>query len=350
MAVRQTLSTSSDGIRAITESEGLRLKAYQDGAGVWTIGYGHTATAREGMEIGPSEAERLLRLDLREAEDVVNRRVEVDLKQNQFDALVSLVYNIGGGAFSNSALLRLLNSGDYVGAAEQLPRWNKITVAGKKVADRGLTKRRARERAMFERGMEIPIILEERKPMILDEFARAALGVLARKVPEVGEIYAKSDAGRKNVEGLAKILETAKEVSDAVSEQEAVQKIAASPQLQKDMSTQVRAEYYDIVTGTSDDSMDRAAARVSLGGPDLAKPLLRQAFGLLLAGLIGVFALMGWYAYKGVDVPGELMAVAISLVTMIGISWKTMIEYRFGSSDGSKRSGDAVREIATRGR
>lgn len=135
--------------QAIKTAEGLRLTAYLDGGGVWTIGYGHTgADVRGGLTIPLSEAERLLTRDLRVAEGHVNDAVKVKLTQNQFDALVSFVYNVGGGAFRSSTLLKLLNAGDYEGAANQLPRWNKDN--GKVV--KGLTNRRHEERELFLRS------------------------------------------------------------------------------------------------------------------------------------------------------------------------------------------------------
>ena len=136
--------------QTIKDHEGLRLTAYQDGGGVWTIGYGHTGSdVREGLTIPLSEAERLLTRDLRTAEGYVNGAVKVKLTQNQFDALVSFVYNIGGDAFEKSTLLRLLNAGEYEGAANQFLRWNKDNG---KVID-GLTNRRRKERDLFLRGM-----------------------------------------------------------------------------------------------------------------------------------------------------------------------------------------------------
>lgn len=134
--------------QTIKDHEGLRLTAYKDGGGVWTIGYGHTgADVREGLTIPLSEAERLLTLDLRVAEGHVNKLVQVNLNQNQFDALVSFVYNLGGDAFRSSTLLKLLNAGDYEGAANQFQRWNKDN--GKVVP--GLTNRRGKERELFLR-------------------------------------------------------------------------------------------------------------------------------------------------------------------------------------------------------
>lgn len=133
-------------IDKIKEHEGLRLQAYLPTPNdVWTIGYGHTSTAKKGMVITEERAEALLRQDIAWVEDAINKNVVVPLTQNQYDALASLIYNIGAGAFSKSTLLRLLNTGDYEGAANQFPRWNKQK--GKVL--KGLTRRREEERQLF---------------------------------------------------------------------------------------------------------------------------------------------------------------------------------------------------------
>ncbi len=137
--------TGRSGVELIKKWEGLRLRAYLCPAGVWTIGYGHTQTAKPGMVITEAEAERLLLRDLRTFEDDVNSLVKVRLSQSQFDALVSLIYNIGPTNFGRSTLLRMLNAGDYKGAAAQFSRWNRAN--GKVLA--GLMNRRAEEAALF---------------------------------------------------------------------------------------------------------------------------------------------------------------------------------------------------------
>lgn len=133
-------------IDIIKKHEGLRLEAYLPTPNdVWTIGYGHTHTTKQGMKITAGQAESLLRKDIAWVEKAVNTLVVVPLTQNQFDALSSLVFNIGEGAFSTSTLLRLLNAGDYEGAANQFPRWNKQ----KGRVLNGLTRRRQEERQLF---------------------------------------------------------------------------------------------------------------------------------------------------------------------------------------------------------
>lgn len=137
---------SQAGIDFIKTFEELRLEAYDDGGGVWTIGWGHTQGVHKGDEITTEEAESMLVWDLAEAEDGVNMYVEVDLDQGEYDALVSFAFNVGVPAFHGSTLLRLLNNGaDRTTVARQFDRWNKDN--GKVI--NGLTRRRADERKMF---------------------------------------------------------------------------------------------------------------------------------------------------------------------------------------------------------
>lgn len=140
------MHTSQKGLDLIKSFEGLRLSAYKDVVGVVTIGYGTTSGVKMGDTITKERAEELLRDDVKRFEDQVLRLVKVPLTQGQFDALVSFTYNLGAANLGNSTLLRLLNAGDYKGAAAQFDRWTKA--GGKELP--GLVKRRAAERALFE--------------------------------------------------------------------------------------------------------------------------------------------------------------------------------------------------------
>lgn len=140
------LKTSQKGIDLIAQFEGCKTQAYYDIVGVLTIGYGHTgADVKKNMIITQEQAQTLLKSDLLRFETTVNHYVTVPLTQNQFDALVCFVYNVGSGNFSSSTLLKLLNAGNYVGAADQFVRWNK---AGGQVVN-GLTNRRLAEKQLF---------------------------------------------------------------------------------------------------------------------------------------------------------------------------------------------------------
>lgn len=137
------------GIALIKEFEGLRLEAYKDPVGIWTIGYGSTNNplAIPGSKITEAQAETLLRDDLDRFERAVSAMAPV-ATDNQFAAMVSLAFNVGEGegGFKTSTLRRKHNEGDYEGAANEFQRWNK---AGGKVLG-GLTRRRAAEAALYK--------------------------------------------------------------------------------------------------------------------------------------------------------------------------------------------------------
>ena len=125
--------------------EGLSLTAYQDSAGIWTIGYGHTAGVTSGMTCTQEQAEAWLLEDIQWACSVVGNEVKVPLTQGEFNALVDFVFNVGSGNFAGSTMLRLLNQGLYAQAAEQFQLWD---LAGGQVVA-GLLRRRIAEENEF---------------------------------------------------------------------------------------------------------------------------------------------------------------------------------------------------------
>ena len=139
------MKTSAEGLALIKKFEGLELTAYKCAAGVWTIGYGHTKDVQEGDEWSEAHADHMLEVELEEFEEYINDNVTVALSQNQFDALVSWVYNLGPANLKASTMLKVLNSGDYEGVPAQIQRWNK---AGGKVLE-GLIRRRKAEALLF---------------------------------------------------------------------------------------------------------------------------------------------------------------------------------------------------------
>lgn len=151
------MKISNNGLSLIKTFEGLELEAYPDpgtGGAPWTIGYGHTGSdVRKGLVWTDAQADKALAQDVAQFERDVTSLVKVQINQNQFDALVSFAYNCGSDIDSDdiaeglgdSTLLKKLNAGDYDGAANEFPKWNK---SGGKVMS-GLTKRRAAERSLF---------------------------------------------------------------------------------------------------------------------------------------------------------------------------------------------------------
>ncbi|WP_410529524.1 lysozyme (plasmid) [Serratia sp. AXJ-M] len=136
---------SERGLSLIKHFEGKRLQAYLCAAGVWTIGYGHTDDVRPGDVIDDMKADSFLRRDVTVSENIVRRFVRAPLNQDQFDALVSFVFNIGIRNFESSTMLKKLNAGDSVGASDEFLRW--VYAAGKSIS--GLVFRRQAEKRLF---------------------------------------------------------------------------------------------------------------------------------------------------------------------------------------------------------
>lgn len=139
------MRTSQNGINLIKGFESLRVEAYRCPAGVWTIGYGHTAGVKRGDRIDARKAERLLSEDLRESEAVVSRECP-GLSQNQFDALVSFVFNVGETQFMRSTLLKCVKANpENVNIRYEISRWTR----SKGVELAGLMRRRRAEADLY---------------------------------------------------------------------------------------------------------------------------------------------------------------------------------------------------------
>jgi|GEM_PF-427036 len=140
-------------VASVKAMEGEKLCAYRCPAGVRTIGYGHTgADVAEGMQISETQADALLRQDLKVARDGVDRIASargIKLSEHERAALTSFAFNVGVGALSHSNIMSRLQAGDHQGAADALLDWDKAHVNGQLVRLRGLTGRRQFEREMF---------------------------------------------------------------------------------------------------------------------------------------------------------------------------------------------------------
>ena len=138
---------SDAGLALLKQAEGFRAKVYHDAAGLLTIGYGHrllnAASFPDGID--ESQAAEILASDVRDAEQAVIRLTKVVLTQGRFDALVDFVFNLGQIRLANSTLLKLLNSGEYNAAAEELLKWDHVG----SVEVAGLKARREAEYALW---------------------------------------------------------------------------------------------------------------------------------------------------------------------------------------------------------
>ena len=147
------MQVSDAGIELIKSFEGFRANAYPDpksGGDPWTVGYGSTKfpsgrPVKQGDKVTPAQAELYLREDVKKFANSVDTLVTAPLKQCQYDALVSFVYNLGATNFRNSTLLKKLNAKDYKGAADEFLRW----VSQGSSVEAGLRRRRTAERSLF---------------------------------------------------------------------------------------------------------------------------------------------------------------------------------------------------------
>lgn len=149
--VAGALILSAAGIAGIVQFEGKANRVYMDPVNIPTVCVGHTATvsrADVGKVYSDAQCQALLQQDTKDAQAAVKRVLTAPVTQDQYDALVSLAFNIGSGALAKSTLVRKHNAGDCLGAAREFTRWNK---AGGRVLP-GLTKRRAWEKSLYEKG------------------------------------------------------------------------------------------------------------------------------------------------------------------------------------------------------
>lgn len=220
----------STAVSLVRHFEGLYLRAYLCPAGVPTIGYGHTKGVKMGQTITAEQADAFLAADLAEAAEAVDRLVKVHLTEPQRGALASFVFNLGASNLRSSTLLKLLNRGDFEGAANQFGVWIKATVGGKKKTLAGLVARRAAEEALF-RGMDwtapsagqrMPQAVqpEAPKPLTKSVTAQAAAGGLGIGgiVAAVGPLLAPALDAAKQVQGVAdQVQQAQQQVAGAVS-------------------------------------------------------------------------------------------------------------------------------------
>ena len=142
---------TDEGLDLIKLYEGYSSSPYLCPAQHWTIGYGaiwgmdDTRVKEDHPDINEDQADYLLRRDVKKSEMAVLRHIRVPLEDGQFNALCSFVFNLGSGALQSSTLRRKINRGDYIGAANEFPRW--VYAGGRRL--KGLVRRREHERSMF---------------------------------------------------------------------------------------------------------------------------------------------------------------------------------------------------------
>jgi lysozyme len=248
--------TNAAGLSIIRQAEGLRLRAYLCPAGVWTIGRGTTIypdgrKVRPGDRCTPQQADEYKAHDVRRFERAVENAVNVPLTSNQFSALVSWAYNCKG--WESSTLIRLLNAGDYAGAAAQLPRWNR---GGGRVLP-GLVKRRAAERDLFLTPDSAPLQAvglmaatdtptKESTPVL--PVLGALLPTIIGMIPSLTKVFTDgTSVTDRNIVVAQKVGELIVDATQATNLQDAVETMQRDPEALQAATSAVQSQLYDLV-------------------------------------------------------------------------------------------------------
>jgi lysozyme len=357
---------SERGLAIIREFEGLRLHAYPDpasGGEPYTLGYGHTLDVDPGDNCTLEEAEQWLLDDCADAEVAVLKHVRVPLSQGQLDALISFVFNLGDGNFHKSTLLRKLNAGDYVGAWQEFPRWNKA--AGKVMP--GLSRRRAAEAKLFaqstsekhaqisdELSSEQPISLagetasaaedhppiqEQPMPAPLIPILAAVLPSLIRSIPDFGKLFSSSsEVSERNVKAVEMAVGIVQEAVGARNAQEAAEIVASDPAQAEAAAEALQARWYELQPPPVSVEAARKSdvAFVAAGSNPLSSPAFLISLVLLVMPmmLLGDVFFFHPGAYDG-PLRTQIVTGVLMVIAIVGGYW-------LGSSFGSAKKTDLM--------
>ena len=360
------MKLSPVGAKLIQQFESCRLKAYWDAHGkVWTIGWGHTgADVKADDNWTQEQADAAFYKDVAWASQCVNEGVTVPLTQGQFDALVSIVFNVGPGNDaksgiirlrdgSPSTLLRLLNTMDYAGAAAQFEQW----ISPGTDVTAGLLRRRKVERALFENENNLPtqiapqpVQIAPQPPPIAPQpvkgkpmfpFLAALLPALIDKIPDLIKIVGdkSADVSTRNTEAVVKIFEMAKTVTGQPNEQAAVEAIQKDPAVAQKFNDEIRKEWFDLSQRSISDA--RVFAMASAQEVKVRTVLFKFTFIELLSLLmLFIGAAGGWFVLASDSMSAEMKGSVITLVLIAGFSG--VKEFWLGSSEDSRKKTDLL--------
>lgn len=358
---------SQSGLDAIKRHEGLRLHAYPDpatGGEPWTIGYGRAHGITQGQQISAETAEQYLREDVEWVEDAIRETVTAPLTQAQFDALCSLIYNIGEGAWRKSTMLKKINAKNYLGAAQEFVRWN--LAAGKVMP--GLTNRRVLEQRMFEsEGLPGDDVIRnepkvntspepvEKQPktihipprpdqepytspeasMPIPAIVTALLPTLIESIPKLASIFKPgSQVAERNVAAASAVLGIVQSATGAVNAQEAVERIKADPAALAAATKAVEAHWFELAeSGGGGIEGARKADAVVSGGDMLHSPSFWVALALLPLVYLIVGSVVGLFGSPWSDDVRSAIANGV-----VGMVIGALAGYYFGQTTSRNRT------------
>lgn len=358
---------SQRGLDAIKRHEGLRLHAYPDpatGGEPWTIGYGRAHGVTQGQQISADTAEQYLREDLQWVEDAIKETVTAPLTQGQYDAICSLIYNIGEGAWRGSTMLKRLNERQYMQAAAEFIRWNKAN--GKVIP--GLTNRRVLEQKMFEsegepeidtspepvqetpKSVHVPPRPDqepyeapqpdwpaaaptytrpqpEKPKMAIPAIVAALLPTLIESIPKLGKLFGSGSAvAERNIAAATAAMKIAQEAVGAVNAQETVERIKTDPAAAAAATQAIESRWFELVEGGGGGIDGARKAALEYSQPDGPRFWFNPAFWIsvvLLAMplmlLVDVFYVHP-SAYAG-ELRTQVVTGVLMVIGMVGGYW-----------------------------
>jgi lysozyme len=337
------MNVSQRGLDLLKSFEGLRLQAYDDGTGTWTIGHGLTfypdsgRKVQQGDEIDAEAAEELFAAAAGDFAADVGRLVHVPLSQQQFDALVSLAYNIGTGALEKSTLLQKLNAGDYYGAADEFTRWNKaggVTLSG-------LVKRRAAERTLFLEGTFPTKHVNESQSthMPIAPILAAVLPTFLEAAPKLIRIFGDGKQSDKNARAAQIVADIAKEATGATNEQAAAEVISRDPKAAEAFQVAVQERWFELTEVGGGVQEARAFTERLIGLPDWRGVGFSILMGVLALTIVFGGGLMLWSLLQDPATPPEQKGMVLgAIIATIGAP----VAFFFGSSASSRAKDQAL--------
>jgi lysozyme len=335
--------TNAAGLSLIRQAEGLRLRAYLCPANVWTIGIGTTVypdgrKVQRGDKCTEQQAADYLANDVKVFERAVAKMVTVPLTGNQFSALVSFAYNVGGGALSKSTLLRLLNNGDYAGAANQFRRWN--LAAGNELP--GLVNRRAAERALFLTPDSAPLQavgLTAATDTPTKEFTPvlpvlgALLPTIIGMIPSLTKVFTDgTSVTDRNIVVAQKVGELIVDATQATNLQDAVETMQRDPDALQAATSAVQSQLYGLVEAGGGGIAGARAFSISSDGKFFYSPAFWVTV-LLMPLLYGTV----WIALTSESGFSNEVRAAIASAVVTGILG-AVVGFWLGSSFTTSRS------------
>ena len=329
------MKISQNGIDLIKKFEGLSLEPYKDIAGVWTIGYGraHGVNAFDNP-ITESKAEEYLIDDLHWVEKAISENVKVRLSQNQYDALASLIFNVGPGSSSKDGIIRLksgepstvlrkLNSGDYAGAAEAMLAWHH---AGGKES-KGLMNRRQTERNLFLKGGD-PIMLP---------FVAAAIPALIEAAPDLIRLFGGGEQSEKNAKSAEKLVQIAKQATGADTAEGAVSAIQSNPEHAEEFRKAAYAQFLEL------EALSEKSVQTAREFSTSEKPIYHGVkFIHILSMILILFSGTGGLIVINGEFPPEMKGSVITLMLIGGFT--SVVAFWLGSSNSSQRKDEFLNQ------